>query len=50
MRVQYVGGSTKLKNETFILEKINKVNGVCKSEITGIRWNIKLANIEELKK
>ena len=44
--VRYIGGKNKIKNETFILEKINNVNAVCKSNITGTRWNIKLANIE----
>jgi len=45
MRVEYVGGTNKIKDETFIIEKINKVNVVCKSEITGKRWNIKPAGL-----
>jgi len=46
MTVRYIGGKNKIKNETFLLEKINNVNAVCKSNSTGTRWNIKLANIE----
>lgn len=45
--VRYIGGKNKIKNETFVIEKINNVNAVCKSNTTGIRWNIKLANIEQ---
>lgn len=40
------GTSPKIKDEKFLLEKINKKNGFCKSLITGVRWNINLANIE----
>lgn len=46
MTVRYKGTSSKIKDEKFLLEKINKKNGVCKSLITGVRWNINLANIE----
>jgi len=47
MTVKYVGGSSKIKNETFVIEKIKSVNALCKSNITGTKWNIKLANIEQ---
>lgn len=46
MTVRYIGGSDRLRNETFKLEKINKVNAVCKSNATGKLWNIKLASVE----
>lgn len=49
MRVQYIGIMDKLKQDTFIVEKINKVNVVCKSETTGQMWNIKPWNIREFK-
>lgn len=48
MTVRYKGTSAKVKDEKFLLEKINKKNGVCKSLATGVRWNINLANIEEV--
>jgi hypothetical protein len=47
MIVRYIGGKNKIKDETFLLEKINNVNAVCKSNVTGMRWTIKLANIEQ---
>ena len=49
MQVESVGGMNKIKGETFIIEKINKVNVVCKSEVTGKRWNIKPAGLKQYK-
>ena len=46
MTVHYIGGKNKIKNETFVVEKIKNVNALCKSNATGTRWNINLANIE----
>jgi hypothetical protein len=46
MTVKYIGGRDTIKNETFIVEKINKVNAVCKSNVDGRRWSINIANIE----
>lgn len=47
MNVKYLGNRNKIKNETFIIEKINKVNAICKSNVNGIRirWSINIANI-----
>lgn len=47
MTVRYIGGKGKIKNETFIIEKINSVNVLCKCIATGTKWNIKPANIEQ---
>ncbi|MCP4054584.1 MAG: hypothetical protein GY739_16290, partial [Mesoflavibacter sp.] len=49
MRVEYIGGTNKIKAETFTIEKINRVNVLCKSDITGQLWNIKPANLREYK-
>lgn len=46
--VAYNGRSSKLDGETFIIEKINKVNVVCVSDQTGQRWNIKPASLRLL--
>jgi len=46
MTVRYVGGKNKIQNETFVIEKIMNVNARCKSNVTGVKWNIKLANLE----
>ena len=48
VEVKYVGGTNKIKGETFIVEKIKQVNALCKSTITGVRWNIKLANLQTI--
>ena len=48
MTVRYKGTSGKIKDEKFLLKKINKKNGVCKSLTSGQLWNINLANIEEV--
>jgi hypothetical protein len=47
MTVRYIGGKNKIKNETFVIEKIKSVNALCKSNVTGTKWNINLANIEQ---
>jgi hypothetical protein len=47
MTVRYIGGKNKIKNETFVIEKIKSVNALCKSNTTGTKWNINLANIEQ---
>jgi hypothetical protein len=47
MTVRYIGDKGKIKNETFIIEKINSVNVLCKCITTGTKWNIKPANIEQ---
>jgi hypothetical protein len=49
MQVEYIGGTNKIKGETFIIEKINKVNVICKSEVTGKRWNIKPSGLRQYK-
>jgi hypothetical protein len=46
MTVKYIGGRDKIKNETFVVERINRVNAVCKSNVDGRRWNINIANIQ----
>lgn len=46
MTVKYKGFSDKLQGQTFIIEKIGKVNAQCKNLSDGKIWNIKLANIE----
>lgn len=48
MTVRYSGGSEKIKDEQFKVEKINRTNAVCKSLVTGTSWNINLANIEPI--
>jgi hypothetical protein len=50
MTVRYIGGKNKIKNETFVIEKIKSVNALCKSNVTGTKWNINLANIEQCSK
>ena len=45
--VRYIGNSSKIKEDIFIVKKINKVNAVCENKRNGTLWNINLANIEE---
>lgn len=48
MTVKYIVDSKKISsNEEFRIEKINKVNAICKSKTSGKLWNIKLANIKQ---
>jgi len=49
MKVECVGIATKIKRETFIIEKIKNVKATCKSTITGIKWEIPLSHIVEYK-
>lgn len=49
MTVEYIGSSNKIKGETFTIKKINRVNVLCESNITGQLWNIKPANLKEYK-
>lgn len=46
VEVKYVGGTNKIKGETFIVQKIKQVNALCKSTVNGALWNIKLANLQ----
>ena len=46
MTARYVGAKDRIKDETFTIEKINTVNASCVSNKTGIRWNIKIANLQ----
>lgn len=48
MEVRYVGGTNKIKNETFTVKKIKRVNVLCESNITGDLWNIKPVNLEQV--
>lgn len=50
MTVKYVGGTNKIKNETFTVKKIKRVNVLCESNVSGGLWNIKPANLEIVKK
>lgn len=49
-KVRYIGRNPKINNpvEIFVIEKINKVNAVCRSEKTNIVWNINIANIKRI--
>ena len=48
MTVKYIGGTNKIKNEKFEVVKIKKTNALCVSNLTGISWNIRMANIEPI--
>jgi hypothetical protein len=48
MTVEYIGSNCSISNEHFIVEKVNTVNATCKNTITGIRWDLKLANIKQV--
>lgn len=47
MMVVYNGSTPKIKGDLFIIQKINKVNALCKNTRTGENWNLKFANIEK---
>lgn len=49
MRVMYTGRN-KVNGETFIIDKVNKVNVVCTSEKTGIGYRIPAASLKIVEK